>query len=77
MAMTSPVITQPTKMEMTSPVVNEKDVMSFVLPFEYKTLESLPVPTDKRIVLKAVPKRIVATTTFSGWYVYRNYYSIH
>ena len=69
MAMTSPVITvEPVKMAMTSPVVNAKDTMSFVLPFSYTSLEQLPVPTDKRIVLRAVPRRLIAVKVFSGWY---------
>ena len=69
MAMTSPVITvAPQKLAMTSPVVNAKDTMSFVLPFSFTKLEQLPTPTDKRIVLRVIPKRILAVTAFSGWY---------
>jgi hypothetical protein len=69
LAMTSPVITvAPKKIAMTSPLLNEKDTMSFVLPFTYTKLEQLPVPTDKRIVLRAVPRRILGVTVFSGWY---------
>lgn len=68
-AMTSPVITvAPQKLSMTSPVINQKDTMSFVLPFSYTSVKQLPVPNDARIVLRAVPSRIIAVTVFSGWY---------
>ena len=68
-AMTSPVITvAPMKLAMTSPVVNEKDTMAFVLPFSYTKLDQLPVPTDKRISLRVMPRRILAVKAFSGWY---------
>ena len=69
LAMTSPVITvAPQKLAMTSPVMNQKDTMSFVLPFNYTSVKQLPVPNDARIVLRAVPSRIIAVTAFSGWY---------
>lgn len=69
LAMTSPVITvAPQKIPMTSPVINQKDTMSFVLPFNYTSVKQLPVPNDARIVLRAIPGRIIAVTAFSGWY---------
>ena len=69
MAMTSPVITvPPKKLAMTSPVLNGRDTMSFVLPFNFKKISELPVPNDSRIMLRAVPRRILAVTAFSGWY---------
>lgn len=68
MAMTSPVIGEPTKLSMTSPVVDEMGTMSFVLPFSFTKIDQLPVPTDKRITLKEIPKRILAVVSFSGWY---------
>lgn len=69
MAMTSPVITAaPKKLAMTSPVLNGRDTMSFVLPFNFKKVSELPVPNDSRVVLRAVPRRILAVTAFSGWY---------
>ena len=69
MAMTAPVINEPTKMAMTAPVINSKDeVMSFVLPFNLKTLSEIPQPTDGRIRIREVPQRVLAVKKFSGWY---------
>mmetsp|Transcript_25673 Transcript_25673/g.24531 ORF Transcript_25673/g.24531 Transcript_25673/m.24531 type:complete len:223 (-) Transcript_25673:317-985(-) len=68
MAMTSPVIGEPTKLSMTSPVVDEMGSMSFVLPFSFTKIDQLPVPIDKRISLKEIPRRILAVVSFSGWY---------
>jgi DNA gyrase inhibitor GyrI len=42
--------------------------MSFVLPFSFTKIDQLPVPTDKRITLREIPKRILAVVSFSGWY---------
>jgi hypothetical protein len=73
MAMTAPVISEPQKMAMTAPVLSEPMggqtmTMSFVLPFEFKTLDSLPKPKNSLIKLRQIPKRFIAVTTFSGWY---------
>jgi hypothetical protein len=57
------------KIPMTAPVNQEKAGdkwhISFLMPSNY-TLETLPEPTDKRIVLKQVPSRLVAAITYSG-----------
>merc|ERR1712093_136857 len=56
---------------MTAPVINEKIsdnsnmTMAFVLPKEYKTIESAPVPTNSKVYLRHIPKRICAVTTFT------------
>ena len=63
-AMTSPVITSE-EIAMTSPVLSSNDSMSFVVPSEY-TRETVPVPTDERVVINEVPERYVATVRFSG-----------
>ncbi len=42
--------------------------MQFVLPFEYKELDQIPKPTNQNIKIKPIPAKIVATTTYSGWY---------
>ena len=42
--------------------------MQFVIPFEYKELDQIPKPTNENIKIKAIPAKIVATTTYSGWY---------
>jgi hypothetical protein len=57
------------KIPMTAPVnqeqVGDKWHISFLMPSNY-TLETLPEPTDKRIVLKLIPSRNVAAITYSG-----------
>jgi hypothetical protein len=68
MAMTAPVIMEPKKLTMTAPVVSTMESMSFVLPFEYTDFSELPKPTDPRVILKEIPKRIIAVKKFSGWF---------
>lgn len=75
--MTAPVIQEPSKQEgekiaMTAPVIQEMDendpqsaTFSFVMPQNF-TLESLPLPLDKRIVLKEIPAKTVAVREYSG-----------
>lgn len=70
--MTAPVITTPEKIAMTSPVVTNRDIMQFVLPFEFTSIDQIPVPTSKRISIKSIPERVVAVTCFPGAYN-RNY----
>ncbi len=70
--MTAPVITAPEKIAMTSPVVTNRDIMQFVLPFEFTSIDQIPVPTSKRISIKSIPERVVAVTCFPGAYN-RNY----
>lgn len=57
------------KIAMTTPVGQElrqgKFVISFTMPSNY-TIESLPVPDDKNVSLKALGKREVAAIIFSG-----------
>jgi hypothetical protein len=73
MAMTSPVIQNSpasgTAIAMTSPVVSGTaggDYFQFVLPFEYTKIESIPRPLNNKIRIKAIPRRVLAVTTFSG-----------
>ena len=47
---------------------NEQEYMQFVIPFEYKELDQIPKPTNANIKIKPIPAKIVATTTYSGWY---------
>lgn len=74
MAMTSPVVQNApdsgTAMAMTSPVVTGTtgEYMQFVLPFEFKTIESIPRPLNKKIHIKMIPHRVLAVTKFSGSY---------
>lgn len=54
--------------DMTAPVMEESlsgaRRVSFVMPSAY-TLETLPIPTDTRVTLRAVPERLVAARRFS------------
>jgi hypothetical protein len=82
--MTSPVIQENTqkdgeKIEMTTPVIQEIDsenskstVYSFVMPSNF-TLDTLPLPLDKRIFLKEIPAKTVAVRVFSGGWGEQNY----
>jgi hypothetical protein len=57
------------KIAMTAPVSQEKAGdkwrIGFLMPSEY-TMDTLPEPLDKRVVLREVPARIVAAITYSG-----------
>lgn len=72
LAMTRPVTTRPEgeRIQMTAPVTSrpegERWRVSFVMPPGY-SLETLPAPTDDRILLEEVPARRVAAWSFSGW----------
>lgn len=60
----------PEKIAMTAPVISEAVDESdywyrFIMPSKY-TLETLPTPNDKSIVLREVPARVVAVRRFSG-----------
>ncbi|KAG9135720.1 hypothetical protein Leryth_002440 [Lithospermum erythrorhizon] len=76
MDMTTPVITSRSqsdgvKMEMTTPVITkrvedqDKWRMSFVMPSKYGS--DLPLPKDSSVVIREVPKKIVAVIAFSGF----------
>ncbi len=76
-AMTAPVLEQPAseKISMTTPVLssasdtNERTI-AFVLPSAY-TLETLPIPNNPAVTLRAVPAHKVAALTFT-WYATTN-----
>jgi len=75
--MTAPVIQENTvqvgqKIQMTAPVIQEIDTIdtksatySFVMPQNF-TLDTLPLPLDKRIKLKEIPAKTVAVLEYSG-----------
>ncbi|KAL9256811.1 Heme-binding-like protein [Drosera capensis] len=75
MDMTTPVITRRIisdgeKMEMTTPVITKKSdqetwQMSFVMPSKYGA--NLPLPKDRSVRIKKVPKNIIAVVAFSGF----------
>ncbi|MFT7002969.1 MAG: hypothetical protein ACJAWW_000303 [Sulfurimonas sp.] len=82
--MTAPVIQENTnqdgqKIKMTAPVIQEIDssnsqraVYSFVMPLHF-TLDTLPLPLDKRISIKEIPAKTVAVRVFSGGWGEENY----
>jgi len=60
------------KIKMTAPVIQEMEksdtksaIFSFVMPQSF-TLNTLPLPLDKRIILKEIPAKTVAVRTYSG-----------
>lgn len=77
-AMTAPVSQEPVgeKIKMTAPVgqqrVDETWVVSFMMPASY-TLETLPEPTDPKVVLRRVPPRRMAAVRYSGFWSRKKY----
>jgi len=73
LAMTAPVITQPKSVPLPhtsySPIVLSKETtMQFVLPFDFKSVSDVPVPTNNKVSIRTVPTRIIAVVKFSGAY---------
>jgi hypothetical protein len=70
-SMTSPVAQEKRseKISMTAPVTQQKGgnswSIAFVMPAEY-TMDTLPIPNDARITLRAIPARLLAAITYSG-----------
>jgi len=70
-SMTAPVTQEmrSEKISMTAPVTQQKTgndwSIAFVMPAEYR-MDTLPIPTDARITLRAIPARLVAVITYSG-----------
>ena len=67
--MTAPVV-QSRKMSMTAPVVQQtgedgQQVVAFVLP-KSVTLDSAPVPTDPRVVIRELSPSLTAVARYSG-----------
>ncbi len=64
------------KIAMTAPVAQDASAegwrIAFMLPSEY-TLDTAPRPTDKRVYIREVPGKLVATLRFSGRWTTRNY----
>jgi hypothetical protein len=72
LAMTAPVIQQPTseRLAMTAPVIQEAEgagewTVSFVLPGG-RSLPEYPIPTNSRVSLRAVPGETAAAIRWSG-----------
>jgi len=75
-SMTTPVtidMTAPVVIEMTSPVVEstgedgEDEYMQFILPTEYDSVESAPIPLNDDVKLVEIPPHQAAAYTFRGW----------
>lgn len=68
-SMTSPVFTEGDDIGMTSPVFtggqNKLWTMTFVMPGRY-TMETLPKPVNKSIVISEVAPKVMATIRFNG-----------
>lgn len=74
MDMTAPVGSE--KLDMTAPVGSiggaGSYTISFVMPSKY-TMDTLPIPNDARVTLRAVPARKVAVIVFSGFWSSGNF----
>jgi hypothetical protein len=74
--MTAPVIQARQEIEMTAPVLQTAGggtfVVKFVMPSS-STLRSLPVPDDKRVVLREVPPARFAVIRYTGFWSEANY----
>ncbi len=61
---------------MTAPVNQEQRgdrwSITFLMPSHY-TMESVPVPVDERVLLRAVPERLMAAITYSGTWSLERY----
>jgi len=70
-SMTSPVAQEKRseKISMTAPVTQQKESkdwsIAFIMPAEY-TMDTLPIPNDARITLRAIPARLLAAISYSG-----------
>lgn len=69
--MTAPVqVSQSQKIAMTTPVKisgENEFTVAFIMPAEY-SLETLPIPTDERITIKAIPAHKMAVIRFRGYF---------
>ena len=64
LSMTAPVVSSE-KLAMTAPVVSGNRFFTFVMPKGY-TIETIPVPSDKRVRIHVQPARDFAVLEFSG-----------
>ncbi len=48
------------------PAIREKNSLQFPLPASYTSFEQVPVPTNPRVKIRAIPERYVAVKTFYG-----------
>ena len=74
-AMTAPVLLEPTRAPNDAEALDRDDIdswtMAFILPSEY-TLDNAPQPTSARVDIRDVEPRRVASIRFSGRFTVRN-----
>ena len=75
-SMTAPVIQQQSeKIAMTAPVSQHAEgsgwAVNFVMPSQY-SLDTLPNPNNKKIILKEIPSKVFAVIRFSGMNTNKN-----
>ena len=74
--MTAPVIQAGQKIGMTAPILQSAGGGAFVIKFvmpSSSTLQSLPVPDDKRVVIREVQPARFAVIRYSGFWTEANY----
>jgi hypothetical protein len=74
--MTAPVIQAGHKIEMTAPVLQSSGSASFAIKFVMPsswTIQSLPVPSDRRVVIREVHPARLAVIRYSGFWSEANY----
>ena len=74
--MTAPVIQAGQKIAMTAPVLQSPGSNSFAIEFVMPaswSIRSLPVPNDKRVVIRDVPPARLAVIRYSGFWSEANY----
>jgi hypothetical protein len=74
--MTAPVIQAGQKIGMTAPILQSAGGGAFVIKFvmpSSSTLQSLPVPDDKHVVIREVPPARFAVIRYSGFWTEANY----
>lgn len=74
--MTAPVIQAGKKIDMAAPVLQSADAGSFAIKFVMPsswTIRTLPVPNDKRVLIKEVPNASFAVIRYSGFWSEENY----
>lgn len=74
--MTTPVNQEPQRIAMTAPVTQDardgRFAIQFSMPSKY-TIDTLPEPTDARIIIREVPGRELAAVRYSGTWSIKRY----
>ena len=79
-AMTAPVVkesaaaaasgtsTTPTAIAMTAPVVKKEEIMQFILPSQFDSVDKIPKPTNPAVQIRELPPAVGAVHQYSGSY---------